>query len=491
MPDSVGRAYSAVLQEDKSVVKKDVWIVTAFMDRNFLLRSETARRLFEVSESEPIFDFHCHLSPKEIYEDKHFDNLAVLWLGGDHYKWRVMRAFGIEERYITGDAPDYEKFRAWSGVLPFCIGNPLYHWTHLELQRYFGIETPLTPKTADEIWAEANRQIAGPDFTPRAIIRKSNVTALCTTDDPVDSLEYHKKLAEDKSFPVKVLPAFRPDMAFTPGADGFAEWLRRLSEVSGVAVTTFQGLLDALSKRIEFFAETGCVASDHSFARVPFRSAGERELNEIYGKAYRGETLDACELEKYRTALLTHLASEYHKHNIVMELHIGALRNNSEKMLRRIGPNTGYDSMNDLQIAEPVSEFLSGLEMQGNLPKTVFYTLNPKDNDTIVTMAGNFQSSAANMQFGSAWWFNDHIDGMRRQLRDFASNGVLGTFIGMVTDSRSFLSYPRHEYFRRILCDLLGGLVENGEYPADYETLSEIVRGISYRNAVRYFGVGV
>lgn len=462
-----------------------------FMGQSFLLHSETAKRLFEFCRSEPIFDFHCHLSPKEIYEDKPFDNLAVLWLGGDHYKWRVMRAFGTEERFITGDASDYEKFRAWARVLPYCIGNPLYHWTHLELQRYFGITEPLSPKTADKIWENANRQIAGPGFTPRTIIRKSNVAALCTTDDPVDSLEYHRKLAEDPGFPVKVLPAFRPDMAFTPGAPGFTDWLRRLADASATAVDTFRGLREALSRRIGFFARMGCVASDHSFASVPFRPAADGELERIYAKAYGGGKLGACELEKYQTALLTYLAGEYSRHNIVMELHIGALRNNSEKMLREIGPNTGYDSMDDRPVAEPLGRFLSSLETAGALPKTVFYTLNRKDNDPVVTMAGNFQSSRTNMQFGSAWWFNDHIDGMRRQLRDLANNGVLGSFIGMVTDSRSFLSYPRHEYFRRILCDLLGGFVERGEYPADFDTLSEIVRGISGRNALRYFGVSL
>lgn len=462
-----------------------------FMGQNFLLHSETARQLFNICRSEPIFDFHCHLSPKEIYEDKHFDNIASLWLSGDHYKWRVMRACGIEERFITGDAPDYDKFKAWARVLPYCIGNPLYHWTHLELQRYFGITKPLSPKTADDIWKSTSRQIKGPNFSPRAIIRKSNVAALCTTDDPVDSLEYHQKLAADPSFQVKVLPAFRPDMAFKPNAIGFTAWLQKLADVSETSVDTFDGLKKALSKRIDFFAQMGCVASDHSFASVPFRPADNNELERIYDKVYHKKNLDSCELEKYQTALLTYLAGEYSRHNIVMELHIGALRDNSEKMLQQIGPNTGFDSINDRQLAESLGLFLSHVEATDSLPKMVFYTLNRKDNDPVITMAYNFQSAKVNMQFGSAWWFNDNITGMQRQLRDLANNGVLGNFIGMVTDSRSFLSYPRHEYFRRILCNFLGGLVERGEYPADFDILSKIVNGIAYQNSIKYFGVKI
>jgi Glucuronate isomerase len=460
-----------------------------FMDENFLLGTETAKRLFEACKSEPIFDYHCHLSPKEIYENKPFENIAALWLSGDHYKWRVMRACGIDESYITGDAPLYEKFKAWAEILPYCVGNPLYHWTHLELQRYFGIHTPLSPETADQIWEKTNLQISGSGFTPRGLIKKSNVAALCTTDDPVDTLDYHRLLAEDTGFDVKVLPAFRPDMAFTPTAQGFRKWIADLAKAAGMPVGSFADLKAALSARVAFFVKMGCVASDHSFAYLPFRPAADEEIESIYQKALEGGEVGKCELEKYQTALLTHLCAEYSRHHVVMELHLGAIRNNSAKMLDRIGPNTGYDSVNDHEIAESLSGFLSSVEKRGALPKTVFFTLNPKDNYVLSTMAGNFQSSGIQMQFGTAWWFNDHISGMKKQMRDLANTGVLGKFIGMLTDSRSFTSYPRHEYFRRILCGWLGETVENGEYPADFDMLSKIVRGISFENAAEYFGL--
>lgn len=460
-----------------------------FMGEDFLLSTETAKKLFDACSSEPIFDYHCHLSPKEIYENKPFGDIAELWLGGDHYKWRVMRARGVEEKYITGDASPYEKFKKWAEVLPYCIGNPLYHWAHLELQRYFGINTPLGPETADEIWEKANAKLAGPGFTPREIIEKSNVAALCTTDDPADSLDYHRLLAADPSFRVKVLPAFRPDLAFTPNAEGFFKWVADLSKAAEMPIGSFADLEKALSKRVAFFAEMGCVASDHSFAYVPFRPASDDEVEKIYQKAVGGGKLEICELEKYQTVLLSHLCADYTSHNIAMELHLGAIRNNSAKMLGEIGPNTGYDSVNDLGIAEQLSAFLSSVEKQGALPKTIFFTLNPKDNYVLSSMAGNFQSSRAQMQFGTAWWFNDHITGMKKQMTDLANTGVLGSFIGMLTDSRSFTSYPRHEYFRRILCELLGTMVENGEYPADFKLLSEIVKGIAFRNAAAYFGL--
>jgi len=460
-----------------------------FMGKDFLLNNDTAKKLFEIAAKEPIFDYHCHLSPKEIYENKPFSDISVLWLRGDHYKWRAMRNYGIDEKYITGDSTGFEKFKAWAEVLPLCIGNPLYHWTHLELQRFFGIDTPLSPRTADEIWERANAKIAARGFTPRELIKNSNVAALCTTDDPADSLEYHRMIAEDKSFGVKVLPAFRPDKALNISAEGFDKWVRKLGDAAGITIGSFGDLKAALTKRIEFFSSMGCVASDHAFVYVPFNPADDAAVDGLFKKALAGGALSVCEIEKYQTALMTHLSGQYHRHHIAMELHVGAMRNNNTKMFEKLGPDTGFDSIDDCQIARPLSKFMDSLESRGMLPKTILFTQNPKDNYVLGSMLGNFQSSeaASKIQFGSAWWMNDHIEGMRRQITDLANLGVLGKFIGMLTDSRSFLSYPRHEYFRRILCDMIGGMVENGEYPDDMDTLSGIVAGIAYRNAAEYF----
>lgn len=464
-------------------------ILKKFMDEDFLLSNETAKKLFKSCNAKPIFDYHCHLPVREICEDKRYKNIAEIWLGADHYKWRVMRACGVDEKLITGSGDDRQKFDAWASVLPYCIGNPLYHWTHLELRRYFGIDEVLSPKTADAIWEKANAVLQSPDFSARGIILKSNVKALCTTDDPADSLEYHRRLAEDKAFPVKVLPAFRPDAALHPQKAGFGQWVSRLSEAAGVDTGTFAGLKNALSARIRCFASLGCVASDHSLPHIPFGSLDESKADAAYRKALRGLPLSAEETEDYRTALLFHLASEYKAHGMVMELHIGALRNNSAKMFGLLGPDAGFDSIGDEPLAAKASAFFSRLEEEKILPKTVLYALNPKDYPVLITMAGNFNAKGVEMQFGSAWWFNDHIGGMVKQMRDVAEQGVLGKFIGMVTDSRSFLSYPRHEYFRRVLCNLLGEIVENGEYPADYDTLSSLANGIAYENAVKYFGI--
>lgn len=462
-----------------------------FMDEDFLLETETAKKLFKIASKEPIFDYHCHLSPKEIYENKQFDNIAEIWLGGDHYKWRAMRSYGIDEKYITGDSTWYEKFEAYAETLEYCIGNPLYHWTHLELQRFFGIDTPLSKKTAKEIWDKANAKIKAEGFTPRELIKNSNVIALCTTDDPADSLEYHKLLAEDKSFDVKVIPAFRPDKALNIEANGFAAYIKRLADAAGKEINSFDDLKTVLSERIEFFASMGCVASDHAFVYVPYREATESEVEAIFKKALSGIALDTCEIEKYKTALMTHLSAEYVKHNIAMELHIGAMRNNNTKMFKKLGPDTGFDSVDDKEIAEPLSRFLDSLNTKDILPKTILFTLNPKDNYVLGTMLGNFQSSEvpSKIQFGSAWWVNDHIEGMERQMKDLAALGVLGKFCGMVTDSRSFLSYPRHEYFRRIVCNLIGNWVESGQYPNDEEILTKLVKGIAFENAKKYFNI--
>lgn len=464
----------------------------AFMDADFLLDTETARTLFrEGAQATPIFDWHCHLSPKEIYEDQEPEDIAALWLGGDHYKWRAMRSFGIAEEYITGGASGYEKFRAYASMMPACIGNPLYHWSHLELRRYFGIAETLSEKTMDDIWSRANEIIRAGGFTPRRLIEKSNVAALCTTDDPADDLKYHQLLQREKGFSCRILPAFRPDKALGIELPGFPAWLSAMERTAGERITSFAALCAVLKRRIAFFDSLGCRESDHAFTHVPYAEATEPQLEEIFEKGAAGESLSQWEIDAYRTALLQVLAREYARLGWGMELHIGAMRNNNTRMFKALGPDTGYDSCADDTAVQNLSPLLDSLEVEGNLPKTILFALNPKDNYVLSTMLGNFQNDDApgKLQFGSAWWFNDHIDGMREQLRTLANTGVLGRFVGMVTDSRSFLSYPRHEYFRRILCGMIGEMVEAGWYPADMDTLIQIVRDISYNNAVRYFGI--
>lgn len=463
-----------------------------FMGDDFLLTTETAQKIFDNgAKNTPIFDWHCHLSPKEIYENRQPADIAELWLGGDHYKWRAMRGCGIDEKYITGDSTGYEKFMKYAEALPYCIGNPLYHWTHLELQRYFGIYEPLSPKTADEIWEKCNAQIKDGGFTPRELIEKSNVYCVCTTDDAADSLEYHKLLAADKSFKCKVLPAFRPDKSFLIGTKVFAEWISAMEKAADMSIKSFKDLLTALEKRINFFDEMGCRASDHALEYCPFEPATENELETIFTKALKCECLTVKELDQYRTALLRFFGAEYSKRGWVMELHFGAMRNNNTKMFNSLGADTGFDSVHDHQLAYGLSRYLDSLEAENSLPKTVLFTLNPKDNYVLGTMLGNFQSSEAKskIQFGSAWWFNDNYDGMREQMKALANLGVLGKFVGMVTDSRSFLSYPRHEYFRRILCEIIGNLVEEGKYPNDVEFLSQVVEDISFNNGKAYFNL--
>ena len=463
-----------------------------FMGEDFLLTTETAKKIFNGGAKDtPIFDWHCHLSPKEIYENKTPRDITELWLGGDHYKWRAMRGYGIDEKYITGDATPYEKFLKYAESLSYCIGNPLYHWTHLELQRYFGIYEPLSAKTAPEIWEKCNAQIKNGGFTPRELIEKSNVACVCTTDDAADTLEFHKLLAEDKSFKCKVLPAFRPDKAFLIDTPQFVPWVKAMENASEMRINSFADLKTALKKRIDFFDTMGCRASDHSFAYCPYKEAPIGEIEENFTKALNGDKFTTDELDKYRTALLQFLGREYAQKGWVMELHLGAMRNNNTRMFRKLGADTGFDSVDDYPIANGLSKFLDSLDKDGLLPKTVLFTLNPKDNTVLGTMLGNFQSPEAQskIQFGSAWWFNDNYDGMRKQLSDLANLGVLGKFVGMITDSRSFLSYPRHEYFRRILCEMIGDLVEEGKYPCDTEFLSQVVADIAFNNAQKYFGL--
>ncbi len=462
-----------------------------FMDDSFLLHTPTAEALFDACRDMPIFDWHCHLPPKEIWENKPAKNLTELWLSADHYKWRAMRSCGVSEDKITGDASDYEKFKAWAACMPRLIGNPLYHWTHLELQRYFGVATPLSPATAEEIWNKANEALAAGGFTPRALIERSNVACVCTTDDPADTLEYHELLQKEGAFKTKVLPAFRPDKALAIEAPTFLPWLRQLEAVSGETVDSYGKLKAVLLSRIERFAAMGCRATDHAFTPVPYLRMDDAALEAVFAKALRGETLTADEAEGYKTELFRFFAKEYARRGWAMELHVGPMRNNNSRMFQKLGPDAGFDSIDDPAIAQKLSRLLDSLDEENALPRTVLFNLNPKDNYVLASMLGNFQSDEipSKMQFGSAWWFGDNIEGMKKQLSDLANLGALSYFVGMVTDSRSFLSYPRHEYFRRILCNYLGGLVENGEYPAELETLKEIVRDISFNNAKNYFGL--
>ena len=462
-----------------------------FMDADFLLSTPTAKELFAAANEEPIFDWHCHLPPKDIYENKTPRDICELWLSGDHYKWRGMRGVGIDEEFITGARSPYEKFKAWACAMPNFIGNPLYHWTHLELQRYFGIYETLNEKTADAIWEKANKMIADGGFTPRELIEKSNVYCVCTTDDPADTLEYHALLAEDKSFRCKVLPAFRPDKALAIDAPAFMPWLKQLMAVSGKSISSYAELKSVLLERIELFEKMGCRATDHAFTPVPYVRMEDSEIEVIFKKVLDGESVSAYEAEGYKTELFRFLAKEYYKRGWGMEIHIGPMRNNNSKMFSRLGPDTGFDSIADCEIAHNLSRLLDSLDVENSLPRTVLFTLNPKDNYVLGTMLGNFQSSeaASKIQFGTAWWFNDNIDGMREQIKALGNLGVLSKFIGMVTDSRSFLSYPRHEYFRRIVCEFIGNLVENGEYPDDMEFLSAAVKDIAFRNAKNYFGL--
>ena len=467
-------------------------MVKEFMSKDFLLNSEPAVKMFEAADKMPIFDWHCHLSPKEIYENKQPEDIAWLWLAGDHYKWRAMRSCGVDEKYITGDASGYEKFKAFASIMPNLIGNPMYHWCHLELRRYFGITDILNEESADSIWERANAAIKAGGFTPRELIEKSNVSHLCTTDDPADSLEYHKLIAQS-DFKCKVLPAFRPDKALGIDLPSWRGWLSDMEKTAGRGINGFAQLCEALRERIDFFAEMGCRASDHAFAYVPYEEATADELEEIFSKVRNGGDASVVEADKFKTALLAYLAEEYAKRGWGMELHIGPMRNNNTLMFNKIGADAGFDSIDDREIAQKLSRFLDSLAVRECLPRTVLFTLNPKDNYVLGTMLGNFQNSDAEskIQFGSAWWFNDNIDGMREQMKALANLGAIGKFVGMVTDSRSFLSYPRHEYFRRIMCGLLGDMVADGLYPYDEKAICRIAEDISYNNAIKYFGVEV
>lgn len=452
----------------------------SFINDDFMLNNKTAKGLFfDYAKDMPIVDYHCHLSPQMIAENYQFKNAYDLFLGGDHYKWRQMRSNGIDEEYITGKTDDYDKFMAWAKTLPLLIGNPLFHWTHLELKRYFDIDDILTEKTANSIWEKCNTLLSQEDFRAKALIKKSNVEIICTTDDPADSLEYHKKIKDD-GFETKVLPTLRPDKAVEISKETFVPYME------SIYVKSYDDLLSWLRDRIESFHQNGCRLSDHALEYVPF-AVGDAKA--VFEKKMNGGNLTQQDEDIFKTAVLKHCAKEFTKRNWTMQLHIGALRNNNTKMHKKLGPDTGFDSINDLAIAEKLSKFMDYLEIDDVLPKTILYTLNPKDNYVLGTMLGNFQKAptAGKIQFGSGWWFNDQRDGMEQQMKALANLGVLGKFIGMLTDSRSFVSYPRHEYFRRILCNMIGEWVEKGEYPNDQEMLKNIIQGICYNNAKEYF----
>lgn len=460
----------------------------AFMDRDFLLDTPTAVTLFhDYAETMPIFDYHSHLSAQEILDNKAFSTITEAWLKFDHYKWRAMRTHGIPEDYITGGRSDWEKFQKWAEMMPYLIGNPLYHWTHLELQRYFGIAEPLCAANAREVYDRCNALLATDGFRVRGLLEKSRVYALYTTDDPADSLHAHAALKT--AYPtVNVLPAFRPDRAVHCHKPGFAEYLDTLAEAAGMPINTLADLEQALCRRIAYFHAAGCRISDHGLDQALYLPADDAQADAVFQKARRGEPLTRDDLRRYQGHLLTCLGREYHRLGWVMQLHIGPMRNNSARMFAAVGADAGFDSMDDAPLAQDLSRLLDAMDADDRLPKTVLYCLNPKDTETLASMLGNFQGGGipGKMQLGSAWWFNDQIDGMRRQLTALASMGMLSHFIGMLTDSRSFLSFPRHEYFRRILCSELGRLIENGEYPADIPFVGSVVQDICFNNIRRY-----
>ena len=475
----------------------------AFMDKDFILETETAKHLFhDYAEKMPLVDYHCHLNPKEIYEDRRFNNIVEVWLGGqnpdgsyagDHYKWRMMRSHGIDEDYISGSKPPYERFVKLAEALEMAIGNPMYHWCHLELQQFFGVYEPLTVESAPRIWEQCNKLLQeDPDMTARGLIRKANVAFIGTTDDPIDTLEYHDKIAADPTMKAIVGPSYRPDKAVNINKAGWKEYMSKLAASVGKEnLATMQDVLDALVERLEFFKDHGCRASDHGLDYVPFQNYTVEQADAVYQKALRGEALTAEEIEGYQTVILLCLGKAYNRLGIVMQLHYSCLRNNNERIFNAMGPDTGVDAISQNTCGGNIAQLLSALDITGQCPRTILYSLNPADNAQLGTLIGCFQDSSipGKIQHGSAWWFNDTKSGMEEQMKSLANLGLLGNFIGMLTDSRSFLSYARHDYFRRILCNLIGNWVENGEYPNNDASLKKIVEGVSSNNAIRYFGL--
>lgn len=459
-----------------------------FMDKDFVLTNQTAVTLYEnYAKDMPIFDFHCHLPVEEIWNDRKFASITECWLGGDHYKWRLMREMGVDESYITGDKGDFEKFMKYAEVMPYAIGNPIFHWTHLELQRYFDIHDILSPETAKDIFDKCNKKLE--TLTARKLISMSNVKKLFTTDDPIDDLHFHKLLKEDKTFDVEVYPAFRPDKAINIELPTYVPYIAKLADAADVRIDGINSLCEALTKRIEYFDSVGCVCSDHALDVVMFKPADKEKVDKIVKKALNGDDLTPDEIRQYKGYVLVHLGKQYARLHWVQQYHIGALRNNSRRYMSQLGPDTGFDAIEDQTFAEPLAQLLDTLDSTDELPKTILYCLNPRDNEVIATIMNCFQQGGivGKIQFGSAWWFNDQKDGMQKQLTALSQLGLVSKFVGMLTDSRSFLSYTRHEYFRRILCDMFGNLIENGEYPENIELVGQIVKDVCYNNAVNYF----
>lgn len=464
----------------------------AFMDENFLLQTETARQLFfDYAKEQPIFDYHCHLNPAEIQQNKRFENITEVWLGGDHYKWRAMRSHGIEEQYITGTASDREKFYAYAETMPYLIGNPLYHWSHLELQRYFGVTEQLSRETAELVYQKANEVTASADFNVHNILKNSKVRMIGTTDDPTDDLQWHAQIRENPGVEANVLPTFRPDNGVEIQKPGFVAWVQKLGEAYGKEIKTYADFLTAIQNRMDYFGKMGCCCADHGLCYVPYREAGDAELERIFAKALAGGAVTREEEEAYKTHFLVFCGQQYARRGWVMQMHLNVIRCANTRMFEKLGPDTGFDSIDDNEIAKPLAKLMDAMDRDNLLPKTILYTLNPKDQYVLATMAGNFQQSDAKskVQLGSGWWFCDQMDGMEYQMKTLANLGVLSDFVGMLTDSRSFISYARHEYFRRILCNVIGKWVEDGLYPNDQKYLKEIIEGICYKNAETYFSL--
>ena len=460
-----------------------------FITDNFLLQNRFAEELYHnYAATQPIIDYHNHLPPNEIATNRQFQNLSQVWLAGDHYKWRAMRALGVEEKYITGTASDKEKFIAWGKTVPFTLRNPLYHWTHLELKRYFDIDELLNEKNAPSIYESINSQLQTAEFRVRGLLEKMNVHTLCTTEDPIDTLEYHRAIKQD-NFRIKVGTAFRPDKSILIESETYNDYIDKLEEVVDFEIRKYDDLCTALIKRIEFFHDNDCRLCDHGLSYISFTDYSDAEIVAIFEKRRSGKVITFEESEKFKTAILLFLCKEYHKRGWVQQFHLGALRNNNKRMLSQLGPDTGWDSIGDYSQAETMSRFFDALDSKNSLAKTIIYNLNPADNEIFAAMIGNFNDGSikGKVQYGSGWWFLDQKDGIIKQVNALSNMGLLSCFIGMLTDSRSFLSFPRHEYFRRVLCNLLGEEMEKGELPQDMELVGNMVADISFRNAKEYF----
>ena len=461
-----------------------------FLDEHFLLNTKTAQTLYhQYAKDMPVIDYHCHLLPAQIASDHQFQNITEAWLYGDHYKWRAMRTNGVDESYATGAKSDLEKFQQWAATVPYTLRNPLYHWTHLELQRYFGITDVLSPKNANEVFEKASALLQTPAFSVRNLLRKMNVALVCTTDDPLDDLAFHHQM-KNEGFEIPILPAFRPDNAMNvTDPENFNKYIQKLQTVTGISIASFDDYLYALQSRHDYFAEAGCSVSDHGLEEIYAEDFTGSEIDAIFNKIHGGKSLNEIEQRKFKSAMLIHFAEWDHEKSWVQQFHLGALRNNNARMLNQLGPDTGWDSIGDFSQGKALAKFLGKLDTENKLAKTIIYNLNPADNELMATMVGNFNdgSVAGKVQYGSAWWFLDQKDGMVKQMNALSNMGLLSKFVGMLTDSRSFLSFPRHEYFRRILCNLFGEEIENGEMPNDIEWVGNIIQDICYRNARNYF----